>query len=231
MEYKQDIMIKMPKKTFVSILDYGLGNLFSVKQACEHAGINATITNSIEKIKSSNAIFLPGVGAFGNAISSLKKLNLINTIQNQAKSGKPIIGICLGLQLLMSSSEEFGKNDGLDLIKGKVLKFPKKNNYKHILKIPHVGWNKIIEKKPNKWENTPLNKIENNSFMYFVHSYFVKPSNSNVILSMSKYFDIEFCSSICYKNIFGCQFHPERSGKQGLQIYRNIKLWIETVSK
>jgi imidazole glycerol-phosphate synthase subunit HisH len=215
----------------VAIVDYGMGNLFSVKHACIKVGLNAEITNQAKVIKNSNGIILPGVGAFGDAITALRKLDLIDILRETSLS-KPFMAICLGMQLLMERSYEFGIHDGLGIIKGEVVRFdsPRDTTGK-ILKVPHIGWNGIFRGQDraglDKWQNTALDGLENGEFMYFVHSYHVKPENSNLELSSSTYGDILFCSSLSIGHLFACQFHPERSGVAGLKIYDNFKHSID----
>lgn len=221
--------IKSPK---IAIVDFGMGNLFSVKHMCSHVGMDAKITSSKQEILSADAVILPGVGAFGDAMDTLRKLDLVDTLKKVAMSNKPLIGICLGMQLLMSKSYEFGKHKGLDIIKGDVIHFDNPMNKSKKLKVPHIGWNRIylakkISTQDDKWSKTLLKGLSNNEFMYFVHSFYVRPVNSDIILSITKYGNIEFCSSFQYKNIFGCQFHPERSGLQGMIIYRNLISFIK----
>ena len=219
------------KNIKVAIVDYGLGNLFSVKNACQHFGIDARITNSKQKISEAEAVILPGVGAFGDAIASLKQLYLFAFLKDIALSGKPFIGICLGMQLLMEESSEFGHTKGLGLIKGSVVPFSKPvDSSKRILKVPQVGWNRIFKVKDcsaDPWKGSLLAGLKNGDFMYFVHSFYVVPKDSSVVFSKTIYGDVEFCSSLRYKNIFACQFHPERSGLVGLNIYKNILAFIK----
>jgi len=209
----------------VVIIDYGMGNLFSIKNACAHVGIESRITSCIDEVLSSDGIILPGVGAFGKAIDTLESLGLLLVIRSSIESGKPFMGICLGLQLLMTESCEFGKHKGLNLISGSVKRFENEVLDNRILKVPHVGWNEIIlkEKIGSKSGHTFLKDFNSCEYMYFVHSYYVEPEDKSIVLTTTKYGSIEFCSSIQYKNIFACQFHPERSGEKGLQIYRNFR--------
>ncbi|KPA17963.1 imidazole glycerol phosphate synthase, glutamine amidotransferase subunit [Candidatus Magnetomorum sp. HK-1] len=219
------------KKISVAIIDYEMGNLFSISNACKYVGIEPCITNSKTDIIQSDAIILPGVGAFGDAIKSLIKLDLVSPIIDFVASGKHIFGICLGMQLLMAKSFEFGEHNGLDIIEGSVIKLNTfKDSENSRQKIPHVGWAGINLKENDnskKWEKTLLYGLNKLTHMYFVHSYYVKPDNEDDILSISSYGNTNFCSSIHRKNIFGCQFHPERSGNNGLLIYRNFKKVIE----
>lgn len=211
------------RKKEVVIIDYQLGNLFSVKQACDTVGIIAKISSKREDILNADALILPGVGAFIQAMNNLKKLDLLNPIIDIVKNeGKALFGICLGQQLLFTESEEFGAGKGLDIISGVIKRLPEKFDGEKI-KVPHIAWNKIYSYSHN-WENTPLNELENKDFMYFIHSYYVKPSNISCILTNTNYNGIEFCSSVLEKNIFATQFHPEKSGDKGISIYKNWAL-------
>jgi glutamine amidotransferase len=205
----------------VVIIDYGLGNIFSINQACNKVGINTIVTSEISLIENADAIILPGVGAFGDAMKNLEQLNLINTIKNFAKSGKPFLGICLGMQLLFSKSEEFGRHIGLGLVEGEIKKFNFNNTEGNLIKIPQIQWNQIYFKNNDSWNITSLSGIRNNSYMYFVHSYYAKPQDENIILSYTKYADFEYCSAIKKGNITGLQFHPEKSGEIGINIFKN----------
>jgi glutamine amidotransferase len=209
----------------VAIVDYRVGNLFSVKQACEYAGLQATITSSRQEILSADAVILPGVGAFGDAMETLKRLDLVGVLQDIAASNTPLIGICLGMQLLASESYEFGRHKGLGIIQGRVVRFDNPVEGHRRLKIPQVGWNRIYKAHSvSRWEGTLLDGLPDREFMYFVHSYILQPEDPAVILSMTQYGQTEFCSSLSYGNIFACQFHPERSGTEGLKIYCNLAL-------
>lgn len=211
-------MTSYPKK--ILIIDYKLGNLFSVNQALTNIGLNVNITSNAEDIESADAIVLPGVGAFNDAMNNLKELNLINPIKKFASSNKPFLGICLGLQLLFSESEEFGYSKGLGLVKGKVKRFININKDGELRKVPQIGWNQILQIDANSWKNTPLNSIKAGEFMYFVHSFYVVP-NEIVGLSQTNYDGQFYVSSILKNNIFACQFHPEKSALEGLKIYNS----------
>jgi glutamine amidotransferase len=210
----------------IAIIDYKLSNLFSVQHACEFVGLNARITSSADEIQSADAAILPGVGAFGDAIKNLENLGLIGVIQNFIKSKKPFLGICLGLQLLFTESEEFGKYHGLDVIPGKVVKFPHTDSKGTIVKVPQIGWNSINAPRhnPKKWENSPLSSLTNGELMYFVHSYYIVPQNKNDILTETKYGETIYASSIIHNNVIAFQFHPEKSGSEGIKIYKH---WAE----
>jgi imidazole glycerol-phosphate synthase subunit HisH len=206
----------------VAIIDYKMSNLFSVQAACEKVGLSSTITSDKSEILDAKIAILPGVGAFGEAMKCLVDSKLDDCIYQFVDSDKPFIGICLGLQLLFESSEEFGSYKGLGLVKGIVKKFPYyiENAVKY--PVPQIGWNKI-NNNGFSWEKTLLCNIHNNDFMYFVHSYYVKPENESVILSKTTYGNSVYCSSIQQNNIFASQFHPEKSGEIGLNIYRSLK--------
>lgn len=206
-------------KKKVVIIDYNLGNLFSVKQACDTVGINAKISSSKEDIDNADALILPGVGAFIEAMENLENLGIINTIKDNVKGGKPIFGVCLGLQLLFSRSEEFGAGEGLNLISGTIKKIPSIIAGQKV-RVPQIAWNTVSPYKIN-WENTPLLDIANNEFMYFVHSYYVEPENESCVLTQTTYDGLNYCSGILENNVFATQFHPEKSAKKGISIYKN----------
>jgi len=202
----------------IAVVDYGMGNLRSVQKALEKVGHNVLVTSSPQQILDVHSIVLPGVGAFKDCIHNLEKLKLIDPILKSIKMGKPFLGICLGLQILFTESEEFGKTAGLDLIKGTVVRFPKGNTpAKMRLKVPHMGWNSISMSK----DIPCFSGIEEGSFFYFVHSYYVDPDDKGIVATTTSY-GIEFTSSIQKENIFACQFHPEKSQRRGLQILKNF---------
>lgn len=203
----------------VVIIDYQLGNLFSVKQACDTVGMNAIISSDKDDVLNAAALILPGVGAFIEAVNNLKNFGLDVAIKEKVNSGTPLFGICLGQQLLFTESEEFGAGNGLDLISGVIKRFPEKFGDRKI-KVPHIAWNTVY-KSNNDWSTTALSCLEENDFMYFIHSYYVKPSDESCILTKTNYDGIEFCSSIIQNNIFATQYHPEKSADRGISIYKN----------
>ncbi len=218
-----------------AIVNYEMGNLFSVQQACDHVGLGAVITSSTREILSADAVILPGVGAFGDAMETLKTCDLVETLQEVAASATPFVGVCLGMQLLLNESHEFGVHQGLGIIPGSVVPFenPMDTSGKR-LKVPQVGWNRIYSIPQNTrtgetpiWNNSMLAGIPEGEFMYFVHSYYVVPEVPEVSLTFSRYGDIEFCSSLQYRNVFAFQFHPERSGPEGLKVYENLLTFIK----
>ena len=206
----------------VAIIDYKMSNLFSVQSACEKVGLSSSITSDINEILDAKIAILPGVGAFSESINHIRKYKLDRAIYDFVESGKPFIGICLGLQLLFDKSEEFGKSTGLGLIKGEVKKFNNYSDKTTKYPVPQISWNNITYANV-PWEDTILQNNQNNDFMYFVHSFYVIPEDESVILSKTNYGNIEYCSSIQKNNIFACQFHPEKSGKMGINIYKKIK--------
>jgi len=205
----------MKKK--IVIVDFGLGNLFSINEACRYLGYSTIISSDPKIILGASNLILPGIGSFEVAMKQLNKLELIETLTDYVKTGKPIMGVCLGMQLLFEKSTEFGLHKGLGFIKGQVIRFPDVINNNNI-RIPHTGWNKIF-KREIVWENTPLENTNNESFMYFIHSFYVQPYLKENILTFTTYSGFEFCSSVKKDNIIGFQFHPEKSGKDGLLIY------------
>ena len=198
----------------IAILDYGMGNLRSVEKALQKVGAQTLVTSEPEKVLIAEGLVLPGVGAFKDCMRNLKEYGLIDALYQFIQSGRPFLGICLGLQLLFSESTEFGLYKGLDIIRGKVVRFPQGST----VKVPHMGWNTVkIEK-----EVPFLQDIEDESYFYFVHSYYVIPEDESIVATTTNY-GVKFVSSICHNNIFACQFHPEKSQELGLKILRRFK--------
>ncbi len=222
----REVQISRASKYGIAIVDYGLGNLSSVMQACNHVGLRPIITSSSTEIMSSAAVILPGVGAFGRAMDSLEKLDLVEALIKFARLGKQIIGICLGMQLLMTEGFEFGHHRGLGIIEGQARRLPDSSDGDRPLKLPHVGWDRIHASA--SWSGTLLEGVDNGEYMYFVHSYIVRPRELSTVLSTSQYGHIGFCSSLKRQNVFGCQYHPERSGPAGLRVYQNLMRLLES---
>jgi len=209
----------------VVVIDYKLGNLFSVNQALLNVGLDVTISSEKNDLMEADALVLPGVGAFQDAMDNLTNLELVDILEQKVVVERtPLLGICLGLQLLFSSSEEFGNSKGMGFVDGTVKRFKNTDENGNKVRVPQIAWNTIEEKSLHAWQGTPLGTIKNNADMYFVHSYYVEPTNDDVVLSTTNYGDIKYCSSIVQDNIFACQFHPEKSAKEGLKIYKN---WSE----
>jgi len=206
-------------KPKVAVIDYGMGNLRSVSKALELCGAQIDIISSADEMKKYNSIVLPGVGSFGPAINIIKSKGFDVAIKEHIKSKKMFLGICLGFQLLFSESFEDGVYKGLNIVEGTVEKFIPKQNEKLI--IPHIGWNKINISQTNKFAQQMYKNIKNQDYVYFVHSYFCKPVNSDIIATITNY-SIDFCSSIAKENVWGCQFHPEKSSDIGLTILKNF---------
>jgi imidazole glycerol-phosphate synthase subunit HisH len=206
----------------IVIVDYGLGNLYSIAQACTHIGYTAEITRDQKLISNADYLILPGVGAFGIAMQYLTDAELVEPLKAYAASGRPLMGICLGMQLLFDESEEFGQHQGLGFIKGEVKRFPSVVNNKQ-LKVPNIGWIKICQPANKSWNNTPLAEIDPlEDYMYFVHSYYTSPAEKESVLSITNYNGFEYASSVMKDNIWGFQFHPEKSSEKGLTIYKNF---------
>ncbi len=197
----------------IVVVDYGMGNLRSVEKALEKVGADVVISRDSEQIRTADHLVLPGVGAFPECMKNLTGLKLVQPIREFIGSGKPFLGICLGLQLLFDESDEFGLHEGLGIIPGRVTAFDRGMN----LKIPHMGWNSINVRK-----NVPIfADVDNESFVYFVHSYYVIPTHIEDAATTTNY-GIDFVSSVARDNIFAVQFHPEKSQDIGLKILKNF---------
>lgn len=206
----------MPK---VTVIDYGMGNLLSVTRAFEHCGAEVKLTGSPDEVKSAEFLVLPGVGAFADGMRELEKRKLIPAIRNFVEKERPFLGICLGMQMLMEQSEEFGRHKGLGFIPGRVERIPDTavNHKPH--KIPHIGWNEL--RKPSlstDWNDTPLCDVEPGESVYFVHSYTAVPQNESDRLADCLYNGRRISAAVRSGKIYGCQFHPEKSGPVGLRI-------------
>ncbi len=198
----------------IAIIDYDAGNLMSVKKALDAVGAENVITRNEKEILSADKVILPGVGAFGAAMDQLKSFNLIKTIKEAVALGSPLLGICLGLQLLFSGSEESEGVEGLNLLPGKIVRFPDDTNEK----IPQIGWNDLSY--PNKGKL--FKGIEEHSYVYFVHSYYLKAEDPSIVTATTEYAGVKVHASVEKDNIFACQFHPEKSSSVGLSILKNF---------
>lgn len=207
----------------LAIIDYGLGNLFSIQHACLAAGGRPAVTADPREILEADALLLPGMGAFGDAMTALHARDLVAVIRDYAASGRPVIGICLGMQLFMRESFEFGRHAGLGLIDGDVVRFEGLTPLGgRAPKVPQIGWNAISEVRPGAWAGTLLDGVRSGTCMYFVHSYYVRPADPALWLARAVYGGREFCAALAYGNLMATQFHPERSGPAGLTFYRNL---------
>lgn len=219
----------------IAIIDYGMGNLRSVEKGFLKVGVKATVTNKPEVVDKADGVVLPGVGAFRECMKELSDLNLTDSVVNAIKENRPYLGICLGLQVLFSEAEEFGKCRGLDIFKGKVVKFDFSSVPSNVegaidnrqstidnLKVPHMGWNELKIQK----NNPLLDGIPDNAFFYFVHSFYVASEDSSIVSTTTDY-GVEFVSSICKDNVYAVQFHPEKSQALGLKLLENFGKIVE----
>jgi len=197
----------------IAIIDYGAGNLSSVKKALDYLGAESEITQDKEKIMSAGHIILPGVGSFGDAMHSMEERGLVDTVRQAALSGKPFLGICLGLQLLFESSEECPDVKGLGILSGKIVTIPKDKG----LKVPHMGWNSVSLKQTDGI----FSDIEDESYFYFVHSYYLKDADEEVVAATTQY-GVNIQCAVQKGNLCATQFHPEKSSKTGLKLLENF---------
>jgi glutamine amidotransferase len=198
----------------IGIIDYGMGNLGSVSNACKFLGLDAEIISAPAQMDACRAVILPGVGAFGDCMAHLTEHGFVEPIQQWCSSGKPFMGICLGLQALFQTSEETPGVEGLGIFKGSVKRF----QIARELKVPQIGWNAVNQKKPD----CPLfENIGDKTYFYFVHSFYVAPDDSGIIAGETDY-GIKYCSAVWKDNIFAAQFHPEKSQAAGLQMLKNF---------
>ncbi len=203
----------------INIIDYEMGNLRSVANAFECLGLKARISSDPQDIISADKVVLPGVGAFRDCIDNLRQGGFVSPLLEHIDTGKPLLGICVGMQMLFDESDEFGCHQGLGLIPGRVVRFPADMvEQGERLKVPHMGWNTLELRKPS-----PLFKgIADGSYVYFVHSYYCAAADQQDVAANCRYGDIEFCASLWRNNIMATQFHPEKSQELGLKIFRNF---------
>ncbi|MBT5934962.1 imidazole glycerol phosphate synthase subunit HisH [Sulfurimonas sp.] len=199
----------------IAIVDYNMGNLASVQNAFTKLGCETVVESDPSKFQDYEKLILPGVGAFGDAMEHLRERNMIEPLKEYASSGKYMLGICLGMQLLFESSEEFGENEGLGLIKGHVKAFDT-SEFDEPLKVPHMGWNRMFTKEHPLFVN-----LDEEHYLYFVHTYHVTCSDKNDIIGQTNY-GYEFTSAVAHDNIMGIQPHPEKSHENGLKILKNF---------
>jgi imidazole glycerol-phosphate synthase subunit HisH len=202
----------------ITIIDYGMGNLRSVQKGFEKVGFDAKVTDDPREVSKAERLVLPGVGAFRDCMTNLREGGFVEPILRHVESGRPFLGICLGLQLLFTESEEFGRHQGLGIVPGRVVRFPEgMRDRDGELKVPHMGWNEIAIRRP-----APIFRgIEDGSSVYFVHSYYVVPEDPEVTATETDY-GLSFCSSIWKDNVMATQFHPEKSQQVGLKILKNF---------
>ena len=211
----------MPSR--VTVVDYGCGNLLSVSRALEHCGATVTTTSDPDEIASADRVVLPGVGAFGRAMEELSGRGLDGALAEFTRRGAPFLGICLGMQLMLGESEEFGRNAGLAMIPGRVVPVPRTTSENLPHKIPHIGWSPIRRSGGDAdFDDALLNGVEPESEVYFVHSYVARPDREGDVLAETDYDGQRLAAVISSGSLFGCQFHPEKSGPAGLKILRNF---------
>jgi imidazole glycerol-phosphate synthase subunit HisH len=212
----------MPK---VTIIDYGIGNILSVKRAFEYCGAKIILTDSPTEIINADYLVLPGVGAFADGMQGLREQNLIGAIQEYSTKGNPFMGICLGMQMMLDESEEFGNHQGLGLIAGKVVAIDNTTTEGEPHKVPHIGWNELVlpvGKTKTWWKHTMLDATVEREATYFVHSFTAVPKDPECRLADTYYGGRLISAAIKKGNIYGCQFHPEKSGEVGLRMIRNF---------
>lgn len=207
----------------VTVVDYGVGNILSVTRALQQFGADVSIASSNTEIRKATRVVLPGVGAFPNAMRSLSRLNIVETIVEMSGKGIPILGICLGMQLLFEESYEQNPTSGLSLIPGFVERIQMESNLEKLIKVPHIGWSEIHRPPEGRnWKNSILQNVEDKSSAYFVHSYGCNPRERVDVLAITKYCDLEIIAVVQRENVMGCQFHPEKSGEVGLKILESF---------
>lgn len=200
----------------LAIIDYGVGNLFSLSRSLEYLGVECQVTRSLKELKAADRIILPGVGAFGDARKKLEELSLVEPIQELAASGKPFLGICLGMQLLFDKSEEFGEHPGLGLIPGRIVSMREAfDQAKFDLKVPQIGWNRLDVRKT---ESPLVKSLGENDFVYYVHSYYATDCQEHLVADSE--YGVSIPGIVQNNNVFGTQFHPEKSGEVGLSILK-----------
>ncbi len=202
----------------VLVIDYGIGNLLSVRRGFEFCGAKVQISSDPDEILKSSHIVLPGVGAFANAMNELQDRGLFDVVKELAKKGTPLMAICLGMQMLFDESEEFGVTKGLGIIPGRVVPIPSVTIEGSSLKIPHIGWNELLISEGSYWEKTCLETVIPGESVYFVHSFMAKTEDPKHSLSSCIYGGHTITSVVYKDNVYGCQFHPEKSGQIGLKI-------------
>lgn len=207
----------------VVIIDYGIGNLFSVRRAFEHCGVSVEISSDPETLSAAPRLVLPGVGAFADGMRGLIERGLDKTVVAFANSKRPLLGICLGMQMLASVSEEFGEHVGLGIIPGRVISIPRLDPQGKSYIVPHVGWADLQSKNPSQsWTDSILNGLVPGDAIYLTHSFAVQPNDPAHILAYCNYNGAEVVAAIRSKNVYGVQFHPEKSGPIGLKIISNF---------
>ena len=205
--------------TRICVVDYGVGNMHSIIKALRLFCPDVVLSEDAAELRTASALVLPGQGAFAAGMDGLRMRGLLEEVKDAARAGKPILGICLGAQLLLEKGYEFGEHEGLGLLPGKVEHFPALQDG---AKTPHMGWNAIGEPSPGTWKGTALQGVRSGAEMYFIHSYILQPRDPAHVLAETTYGGLRFASAIGKDKIIGCQFHPEKSGEAGLKILQNF---------
>lgn len=206
----------------VVVIDYGIGNVFSVLRALERLNVNGVLTSNPTQIMDADKAILPGVGAFGRAVNRLADIGLDRVIRDYVGTDKPFLGICVGMQLLMDVGEEFGEHAGLGIIPGRVQKLSAADENGNACRVPLIGWSEVKEARPGAWDKTPFSRQNGQNAFYFVHSYQVIPANQAHCIAIHRLGGTEIVSAVQHKNVFGVQFHPERSADAGQSFLRNF---------
>ena len=207
--------------SIVTVVDYGRGNLFSLSRALEHLGASAKVTSDPAEVAAAERLILPGVGAFGDGMENLRARGLVESVQRYAASGRPLLGICLGMQLLLDESDEFGSHRGLGIVPGRVTRFA--DSPERSWKVPHVGWSRLTGS--TGWKGSALAPLPEGERMYFVHSYHAVPVEPFLVDAVAQYGRLSLTAAVGIDNVFAVQFHPEKSQRAGLALLRAFLDW------
>lgn len=205
----------------IVVVDYGRGNLRSITRALSYVGAEAVVTADPADVAGAERVLLPGVGAFGDCMAGLESRGLVEPLRGFCRSGRPFLGICVGMQLLMDEGHEFGRHEGLGIVKGKTVKLPETMGETRV-KVPHIGWSRLEPSAP--WDDGPLAGLPDGGHVYFAHSYAAEPAEASHRLAMTPFAGGRFCSALRKGNVLGFQFHPEKSGPAGLDV---LKRWAQ----
>ena len=210
--------------TQVTVVDYGAGNLLSVVRALSHVGAEVRVTQRAEDIAAADRLVLPGVGAFADCMQALRQLSLVEPLRAYLMADRPYLGICVGMQVLFEVGEEYGEHEGLGIMAGRVVRIPPQDGRGQSLKIPHIGWSPLCPARGQDWAETPLAPLAGDMprDVYFVHSYMAQPSHGDDCLAEVQYHGLSICAAVRRGQVYGVQFHPEKSGASGLSILKNF---------
>ena len=207
----------------VAVVDHGSGNLLSVCRALRHCGADVIQVDTQVAVDAADRLVVPGVGAMADSMRGLEERDLVEPIRRYAERERPLLGICVGMQIMFEAGEEFGSHPGLGIFAGKVRQIPRARDDGSRRKIPHIGWNSLsLPQRRNGWAGTILDGLSGEASAYFLHSYAVDPADDSVLLADSEYEDVRICAAVQRGHVYGCQFHPEKSGETGLAILRNF---------